>query len=782
MGILDFILNRYSNNLIKKSQVVLDGEFSLDGLTSEVKIHRDSVGVPHIFAETIPDALFGQGFVHAQDRMWQMEFSRRLVAGRLSEFLGTSTLNIDGWMRTLSIRSAAESEIDQLSEEEREYLSAYCKGVNAAMKKLPAPLEFSVMNCKPEIWTITDSIMWQKMMAWNLSANWEAELVRAEVINRLGAERAAELDLAAIDAWPAILKDAPQTNAILERAEMIRKFTGGSPSEGVGSNNWAVSGQRSASGMPLFANDMHMALSQPAIWYENHLCAGSLNVTGISLPGTPFVFAGHNAHLVWGFTAAFADVQDLYQEHLRTNPDGQMEAEYQGEWEPAEIRKEKIGIKGGIASPYEIIVTRHGPVINGLVDNLPVDPALALRWTALEHPTSFMPLLKMNLAASCSEFHEALRGWTSPALNVISADNQGNLDYSLAGLVPVRARGDGSRPVPGNSGEYEWTGTIPFDELPHIVNPQDGYLATANNRVSGGDYPYPLGSDYCDSSRSSRIIELLESKSLQDVDTFKAIQADQVSPTARLVGTFLGQMSTDDPDLKPLLDSFKGWDGKLAVDSVPAAIFEVFMREFIKLVIEPVFEEFTPRIMGLGPNRMLEPTSLWGSPMWVFAQNLILAEQSPWLVEDKQATILSALCNSKTFLQHEISDDQKEWQWGKLHKFAFNHVLSMRDPLDKMISFGPFPVGGDATTIAATSTRLNDLSCDRVVSAPFRFIADLADLNHTLGVLAPGQSGRPGSPYFGDQVEDWRAGNYHVMLFDRAEIETDTQHILTLKP
>lgn len=782
MGFLDFIFNRYFKNLTRKSQPLLDGNYSLEGVTAPVTILRDSIGVPHIFAETIPDALFAQGFVHVQDRMWQMEFSRRLVAGRLSEVLGTSTLEVDRWMRTLSIRAAAEREVDAISEKERELLSAYSKGVNAAMKQTPAPLEFSVLNLKPEIWTITDTIMWDKMLAWTLSANWEAELVRAKIIETLGYEKALELELASNGAVPVILNDIEGTESILKRAEMLRNLSGGTPSEGVGSNNWAVSGKRSQSGMPLFANDMHLALSQPAIWYENHLCAGEMNVTGVSLPGTPFVLAGHNAHLAWGFTAAFADVQDLYQENIRPAADGQIEVEYQGNWERAEIRKEKIGIKSSLPMPHDIVITRHGPVINSIVHDLPGTPAFAMRWTALEHPTSFMPVLKINLATTCAEVHEALRGWTSPALNVISADDQGNLDYTLAGIVPIRAKGDGSIPVPGETGEYEWIGAIPFDEMPHRVNPDEGFLVTANNRTTGGAYPYQLGKDYLDSSRAQRITELIEENSIQNIESFKAMQADQVSPVARRVGAYLGQLETDDPDLQPVLGYFKGWDGRLSADSVPAAIFEVFMRELIKSVVEPRFGEFTPRIMGQGPNRMLEPTSLWGSHLWEFVQNLLLAEQSPWFSEDKHTSVLNALRKSVEYLQNELGADQDEWQWGKIHKFAFNHVLAVRDPLDKMLSFGPYPIGGDGTTIAASSTRLNDLSSDRVVAPPFRFIADLADLNHTLGVLAPGQSGRPGSANFGDQIEDWRESRYHIMLFDRVEIDKDTRHSLTLQP
>ena len=360
-----------------------EGTLSLAGLEAPVEVLRDRWGVPHIYAQSRHDLMFAQGFVHAQDRLWQMDFQRRLVAGRLAEVLGAVALPVDRWFRVLGMRRTAEQEPALLGADARAALEAYALGVNACAGRGRLPLEFTLLGYRPEPWTVVDTLSWAKMMAWTLSVNWEAELLRAQLLARLGAERAAELEPRIAADQPLIVPPGVDYSvlggAALERAAAARRFAGPGPGEGLGSNNWVLAGTRTASGAPLLANDMHLALAAPAIWYENHLVAPGMTMTGVTFPGIPGVVAGHNGSVAWGFTNGFPDVQDLYIEHLRRTDDGRVQYEYCGEWLDAQVIREELRVKGGQPVIEEVIVTRHGPIINSLAADLAGEQPLALR-------------------------------------------------------------------------------------------------------------------------------------------------------------------------------------------------------------------------------------------------------------------------------------------------------------------------------------------------------------------------------------------------------------------
>ena len=414
-----------------------------------VEVLRDRWGVAHIYANSTTDALFGQGFVHAQERLWQMDFNRRVVAGRLCEILGKIALPYDRAMRTLGLRRVAEQEARATSSTFAPLLEAYCAGANAWIESASArgklPVEFTLLGYKPEPWQPVDAYGWGKLMCWNLAANWETEFMRAQIIQRLGTEKTAALTGGVEQAWAVIL-DAGRMLAGEVTPNATRTFAGPQAGEGVGSNNWVVHGSRTASGKPLLANDMHLGLTTPAIFYENHLAGGELDVSGVSFPGAPLVVAGHNRQVAWGFTDGLADVQDLYEEHLRRNGQGMWEVEYRGEWQAVEMHREEIRIKGGESVVEEVRITRHGPLINCLFEEaFPDAPPLALRWTSLEPEDLLQAVYGMNTAGSCQEFRQALRGFSSPVQNTVYADTQGNIAYSLPGKIPIRARGDGTR-------------------------------------------------------------------------------------------------------------------------------------------------------------------------------------------------------------------------------------------------------------------------------------------------------------------------------------------------
>jgi penicillin amidase len=688
------------------------------------------------------------------------------------------------------MRRVAEKEVTLMGSGPRADMEAYAAGINSCIAEGRLPIEFTLLHYKPEPWTVADSLSWVKMMSWSQSVNWQTEILRAQLISRLGPEKAAELEPDYFEHWPTIVPSGVDFSmvgrAALEWAEAARPFTGPSARDGVGSNNWVLSGSHTTTGAPLLANDMHLLIGVPAIWYENHLIGGNLNVTGVTFPGIPGVVAGHNEHVAWGFTNGFPDVQDLYMEHLRRTGDGRVQCEYKGEWLDAEVVREEIRVKGNEPVVEEVVITCHGPVINVLAPDFAGEQPLAMRWTSLEPDTMTLALNAMNRARNCLEFREALRHWAAPVQNVVYADTAGNIGYSFAGRVPIRAKGEGRVPVPGWTGEYEWTGYIPFEELPHLYNPPQGYVVTANNRVADAKYPYFISRDHATGDRAERIVELIKVREKIDVTYIKRMQYDLVSPTARVVSSYLGQMNAGDPELIPIIEMMRKWDGELGADSPAAAIFEVFVRRMIHLTLSGKLGDLTPRYAGKGPTPVLAEKSLFGQRALEWLQKALAEPDSYWFdlghgqTRDDVARL--ALRETLDFLRGRFGPKIDDWSWGKLHTLTYAHTLGRVKPLDKFFNRGPYPLGGDQTTIWATGASHHDLSSENVVGPPFRFIADLSDLRNSLGLLAPGQSGQPRSKHYDDHAEAWFTGEYHTMLYAREEIEREAEAILHLMP
>lgn len=832
------------------------GVLRLPGLTATVEILRDRWGVPHIYAANAPDLMFAQGFVHAQDRLWQMEFQRRLAAGRLAEVLGALALPADRATRTLGLRRVAEAEVSLLDADARAELDAYVAGVNACIAREPLPVEFTLLRYRPEPWTPADSLSWAKILAWSLSNNWESELLRAALIQRLGPELAAELEPPPPESWPTVMAsggvegvgrpeaaaaggEARDGASIGPRGPIPQdppwippvETDLGSPASAPGSNNWVVAGWRTATGKPLLANDMHLLLSAPAIWYENHLVVAEqterapapprparddpapLDVTGVTFPGIPGVVAGHNGHVAWAFTNGYPDVQDLFMERLRRMDDGRVQYEYRGQWLDAEVYREVIGVKDGETVAEEVVVTRHGPIINALAPGLaapapipgpaqagtgsdpsPLAHALALRWTALEPTPMWAALRAMNRARSCAEFREALRGWAAPAQNTVYADTTGDIGYSFCGLVPIRARGQGRVPVPGWDGEHEWLGYVPFDELPHLSNPPAGFIASANNRVAEA-FPHFLGSEFATGERAQRIVALLEGEPRADVAFFQRMQQEQVSPTMQTIAGYLGRLSPTDPELAAAVDLVRGWDGHLGADSPAAAICQVFGRAAMQTILlrklgaTEAGEDLALRYLGKGPTPLLAEASFMSHRSWEWLLHILAEPRSHWFDlgggEGRDDVLLLALRWTLSYLRKRLGPPDpgfRNWGWGRLHTVTFGHPAGRVPALARHFNRGPFPLGGDGNTIWATGNDLTPEASASVVGPPFRFIADLADLNRCWGALVPGNSGRPDSPHYDDQIDGWLRGEYHPMLYARGDVERGATARLRLEP
>jgi len=778
--------------LSRKKVPQTTGNIRLKGLISKVEVVRDQWGIPHIYAHNIHDLLFAQGFIHAQDRLWQMDFQRRVVSGRLAEIFGKEVIQVDRWMRTLGFRRAAEKDAGKLDTPMRLDQEAYSEGVNAFIAQGKLPVEFSLLRYSPEPWSPADILSWNKMMSWNLSTNWVSEIIRAALIDHLGEAQAEELEPGYLDNWPSIVPTAGAYS--LELNSQAHFFTGPSLRDGIGSNCWVLAGSRTVTGAPLLANDMHIVMSLPCIWYENHLVCSDYNIVGITAPGVPNIIAGHNGHVAWGFTAGLSDVQDLFIENIRQTsnrtsariPARTVQYEYRGEWHDACVVKEIINVKGGKTATEEVITTRHGPIINWLAPALPGEKPVALRWVGFEPDSTSKAMYYMLRAKNCNELHEALLHWTTPDINVVSADMEGNIAYTLAGKIPIREKGSGRVPVPGWTGEYEWSGYIPFEDLPHLYNPPKGYIVTANNRVTDEGYPYYLGQEYCSGDRAQRITEMICAKERIDISYVKQMQKDLLSPTAKVFINYFKNHFNDEAEITPEIKLLKEWDGVLDSRSREAALYQVFIRCVLSLLLSNKLGYLTPHYMGKGTMPLLAEHSMfcWRSLEWL--QKELSRDDSPWFDigngESKKELIRSALYKAVDYLKTTLGLSMESWSWGKLHNLTFIHPLGHVKAMGKALNRGPYPLGGDGTTIWASYSNMHDLDSSIIIGPPYRFIADLSHLDKSLGVLVPGQSGNPSSPHYDDQIESWFKGEYHSILYLKKDVNKYTEAKLRLMP
>jgi len=575
---------------LRTSLPQLRGELTLAGLSAPVEVLRDRHAIPHIYAQSAEDAYFALGFVHAQDRLWQMEFQRRVAAGRLAEVVGEAALELHLPLRTLSVYHYAERVFDNLGPQAQGVLLAYADGVNAYLRTRRGllPVEFLVLRHQPEPWRPADSLAWLTMMAWDLGGNWDDELLRARLSLSLTDEQLAAL-------WPPYPGEAPI--ALPDFRALYRKLPldalwAASPKPlppGAGSNNWVIDGSRSVTGQPLLANDPHLGLQAPSLWYLAHLSAPGLNVIGATLPGLPLVILGRTDRIAWGFTNTGPDVQDLFIERL----DSEDPSRYQTPdgFEPFTIRREVIRVRGGDEVVLNVRKSRHGPVISDVVGRAAevagADYALALAWTALrEDNLTFQAGVNLNRARNWEEFVAALRDFHAPQQSIVIADIEGNIGLYAPGLVPIRAAGDGRMPVPGWSGEYDWVGFVPFEALPHTFNPEVGVIMTANHKIVPDDYPYFLTHDWAEPYRAERITELLAQLQHHSLESFARIQADQRSLMAVEFLPRLLAARSDSALGRQAIARLIAWDGAMAKDRAEPLIFAAWYREFTRLVYQ----------------------------------------------------------------------------------------------------------------------------------------------------------------------------------------------------
>jgi penicillin amidase len=770
----------------------IDGTLQVSGLQAPVDIVRDPWGVPHVYAQNTHDLFFAQGYAHAQDRFYQMEFSRRIGQGRLSEMLGDAALEQDEFIRTIGWWRTAQEEASRLEGEARVALEAYAEGVNAYVERHrdALALEFAILRLTGtkvdiEPWTPAHTIAWGKVMAWDLGGNMRTEIWRAQVVAELGQETLAEWTPPYPDDHPVIVPGgvAWEQLPLQEAAALSDQAFSFGRGEGIGSNNWVIAGDKTTTGAPLLANDMHLGIQMPSIWYEVGLHCQTLsddcpyNVTGFSFPGTPGVIVGHNDRVGWGVTNLGPDVQDLYVE--RVNPANPRQYEVNGEWVDFEIVREEIVVAGqDEPEVIEVRLSRHGPVLNEVMDDLPVEAnqVLALKWTALEPGEIFKAVLLLDQAQNWDDFRQALRYWHVPSQNFVYADVEGNIGYQAPGRIPIRANGDGQMPVPGWTDEYEWTGYIPFEELPSRFNPPEGFIVTANHAVVDASYPYLISLDWARGYRGQRITEMIEAQDKLSAHDIKEIHGDNKSLSAGEVVPYLVALTPDEPELRQALDRLAAWDLQEHKDSAEAALYEIVWCHLLPELFEEASEDLRPGgsswTMVLVRDLLTQPENHW----WDDARTAT--------VEERDDILLRVLQQGYAWLEKRHGKNMDKWAWGKLHTATFENPSlgqSGIGPIESMFNRGPIPASGGNAIVNATGWPMDDPAV--VGSVPSeRMILDLADWQRSQTMHTTGQSGHPYHEHYGDMILLWRDIQYHTMHWERPALEADAEGTLRLEP
>jgi penicillin amidase len=753
------------HRLARRPLPQVTGTIEVGELEAKVRVRRDRWGVPHIEAEVREDLHFAQGYCHGQDRLWQMDFYRRVVEGRVAEMAGEEGLAVDRLMRTLGIRKIAEREEAALDPELRAHLERFCAGVNAAARDAKAlPLEMQILRQEFAPWRPVDILSLGKLLAFGLSTNWERELLRADMARELGPELAARLD----PVYPADNPVVTQTleawtgegMPMVEQLDRVRRSLG-LAAEASGSNNWAVSGARSKSGSPLIAGDPHLPPSMPGIWYEAELRHGDRFVRGASMPGMPGIYMGQNNDVCWTFTNVMADTQDLFVERVEGDS-----YEFEDEWRPLEITREEIVVKGREEPVVlEVRRTHHGPIVNEALGADEGEP-LALAWQTLSEATAFAGMFAMLEVDSGPDLVATLAGHTSPASNLIWADRQGSIGYKLVGRLPLRRGGCPDLPKPGWTGEFEWEGTVPYEELPEVVDPESGFLVTANNRIVGDEYPHHITSEWLDGFRAKRIEQLIEATEEHDLESFEQMQSDNLSLPGLEAAKRLSRLHPHGQRERSAIERLRSWDGRLDPETIAGTIYQAFLlrlarevaraaigdRDLCERWLDRADNGFTPHITS--PWR-------WHShlmALWEEGDEELIGR--PW-----DGLVAEALAGALDDLGDRFGPDPDDWRWGRVHEMKFPHPLGDANPLFERLLNRRLRAGGAQETVSQIAYDPND-PYNAVWAPSWRMVGDPADPDRSRWQMFTGQSGHPASPHYDDLQVDWLEGRTQPMCGD----------------
>ncbi len=783
--------------LAQEAAASQSASIAITGLRERVTVRRDERGIAYIEARNDEDLYFAQGYVTASDRLWQMDLFRRTERGELAEVLTAGPNNValeqDKQHRTLGFAQVAEAEVAQASPQSRALLEAYARGVNAYISSLDAkslPPEFQILQYRPKPWTPADSLLVVKLFYESLSSTWRLDIMRAALAGLPADKRAALLPETSPYDVLVVGKDTKKKAARLEQPRgMITPVTNetllalardeeiaanalarvGLYAEGLAaSNNWVVSGKRTATGKPLLANDPHLSATAPSIWHMVHLSAPGLRVAGVTAPGLPGVVIGHNERIAWGFTNVGPDVQDLYIEKF--DPANPRRYQTAAGWRDAEIRREEIKVRKGVMDSatdtvtLDVTVTQHGPIVFEKDGQ-----RYALRWTALDPKlNSADSSYQLNRARNWKEFSSALRSFTAPTQNIVYADIEGHIGYHAAGVVPIRKSGDGSVPYDGSTDAGEWTSFIPTDKLPTLFDPPSGIIVTANQRIVGNDYPYFLTHSWAQPYRARRILDLLNEKPKLTADDFRKILGDVYSFAAvafarQSVKLLRANPTPADTKLAETLDAFDKWDGQINENSRVAPLI-IQMRA-----------AFRTRILAAALGSELIRTFGW-SNFEATLDRLMDEQPKEWLPKEfsSYADLMRACIeDARGALTKSLGADESKWKWGEMAKVRFQHPLTAAPLVGLQFTIPPFPQNGTGGLAATVNVG---------TSVSMRLIADPGDWDRTQHGITLGESGVPSSPHWKDQLDDWRAVTPRVFPFSAAAVANATKKTLTLEP
>ena len=817
-----------------KSFPQTDGEIQLAGLDGPVDVYRDQMGIPHIYASTQHDLFFAQGYVHAQDRFWQMDVSRHIGSGRLSEMFGAGQLDTDSFLRTLGWARVAQEELKLLPPEDLAVLQAYSDGVNAYRRDRKGPelsLEYSILGLltpgyEPEPWQPLHSITWGKAMAWDLGkSRLNSEIQRAILLKTLTLEQLAELYPPYPSTNPYIVNDftlgaslrseslqvaqPPDVNSLLASLSEKQKNLDsilGPGGENIGSNNWVISGALTATGQPMLANDMHLDQQIPSIWYEVSLHCQPvsdqcpLEVTGFSFAGVPGIVAGHNQRIAWGFTNVGPDVIDLYIE--RINPENPNQYEVNGEWLDMILVEESIKIAGQ-DEPEKLIVryTRNGPIVSDTYGplkqqrdddelnftqkagiELPENYAISMHWTALEPNQVFKAIFGINRASTWEGFRSAAANFAVPSQNMVYADVDGNIGYQTPGWIPIRNAGhDGSLPVPGWTDDFRWQGYIPFDELPRSFNPEAGFIATANNAIVGPEYPYLITTDFDRGYRARRITDMIANAPAPiTVDYLKQIHGDNKDLAAEFLVPALMDADLGDDHLAEARSLFSPWDYQLNMDSAPAALYNSFFYHLLARGFrDDLPEEYWPNGGGrwalIVRDLMLQPDSAWWDD-----------KSTTDTVETFEDIMRLAFADAVSDLEGRFGQDTSKWKWGDMHTLELtNSTLGASGvpPIEALFNRGPFRTSGGSLIVNATGWDASKNTPDAYMVSSYpseRVIYDFSDFNNSIAIHTSGQSGHAYHPHYVDMTPLWANIQYSPMWWNLDSVIEDAEGHLRL--
>ncbi|MCA0990676.1 penicillin acylase family protein [Pseudalkalibacillus hwajinpoensis] len=754
---------------VQKTAPETNGEITLSGLEDSVSIYRDRSGVPHIEASSTKDLFMAQGFVTAQDRMFQMDLSRRQASGTLSEVIGKSTIDNDKFFRTLGLRRAAEDSYNAYSDEAKQILEWYADGVNAYMTQAKAenslPIEFTLAGYEPNAWTPLDSLTIGKYMAFDLGGHWEGQAFRYYLLQNFSEEEAMDLFPSYPDEGSTVIQEMKESQ--LDISKSFAKAVIPDPFNG--SNNWVVSGEKTASGKPLLANDPHLGLGTPPIWYETHLNSPDYHVSGVIFAGVPGIIVGRNDSIAWGVTNVGPDVQDLYIE--KRNPDNPTEFQYNDKWETAEVLDESIPVKNSEPIPYEVVITRHGPILSEFAHDDQPDTALSLRWTALDPSTELEAVLKIDRASNWEEFKEALTSFHTPAQNFVFASTDGTIAYRANGLIPIRKNGDSMLPVPGWNDDYEWDGYIPWEELPTIVNPDEGFISTANNKITTDDYPYHITHTWAQPYRQNRIREVLIDGNNLETQDMMNLQNDFVNLQGKELTPLLTKelhrenLTSVEKDALSLLQEWNYIDGR---DEAAPLLFHLWIVEMEKVLFDgKIDKEMMPLFDG--KSQVIDQ----------LIRRAVDGEEGPWM--EKSGGFQSVVTKSYQAAVDRAASLQghapKKWAWGTFHSVPFEHPLGAIKPLHLLFNPEVNAMGGSRVTVGAAGWNSSTGTVNH--GAPWRGVTDLANMETSYNVISPGQSGYVFSEWYDNQIDDWVNGRYHETKM--SGYEENAKHLI-LKP